>query len=160
MLPADAQTVNNLENGYRLQVTSFDKKSYGAHLKQYMGAVKAHLEKTAPERVADFMKGAQNFAKKVLGNFSEYEFFTTESMVCILFPSSFHPPPHFSYHCSLDAARATSAPNSLIPSNTPPSASLALRTPMVLFSSSSGRRRLPTLPSTSGRMASLSARCK
>lgn len=46
-----------------------------------MAAVKAHLEKTAPERVADFMKGAQTFAKRVLGNFSEYEFYTTESMV-------------------------------------------------------------------------------
>jgi hypothetical protein len=81
VLPADAQTVNNLENGYRLQPTAFDKKSYGAHLKAYMGAIKAHLEKTQPERVADFMKGAQTFAKKVIGNFSEYEFFTTESMV-------------------------------------------------------------------------------
>lgn len=80
-LPADAKTVNNLEDGYHLLPTSFDKKSYGAHLKTYMGAVKAHLEKTNPERVADFMKGAQTFAKRVLGNFSEYEFYTTESMV-------------------------------------------------------------------------------
>lgn len=85
VLPADAQTVNNLEHGYRLQPTSFDKKSYGAHLKTYMGAVKAHLEKTNPTRVAEFMKGAQTFAKRVLGNFSDYEFYTTESMVCFFF---------------------------------------------------------------------------
>lgn len=61
--------------------TSFDKKSYGAHLKQYMAAVKAHLEKSNPERVAEFMKGAQTFAKRVLGKFDDYEFYTCESMV-------------------------------------------------------------------------------
>ena len=64
-----------------MTATSFDKKSYGAHLKAYMGAIKAHLEKTNPERVTEFMKGAQTFAKRVLGKFDDYEFYTTESMV-------------------------------------------------------------------------------
>jgi hypothetical protein len=45
-----------------------------------MKAVKAHLQENAPERVAPFEKGAQAFAKKIIGNFKNYEFYCGESM--------------------------------------------------------------------------------
>jgi hypothetical protein len=69
-----AQTVNNVVHSFRLQSTQFDKKSYLTYLKGYMKAVKEHLQKVNPDRVADFEKGAQAFAKKVVANFKDYEF--------------------------------------------------------------------------------------
>ena len=39
-----------------------------------MKAVKAELEKSKPERVEAFEKGAQAFAKKIVANFKDYEF--------------------------------------------------------------------------------------
>jgi hypothetical protein len=45
-----------------------------------MKAVKAYLEKNKPERVEAFEKGAQAFAKKIVANFKDYEFYTGESM--------------------------------------------------------------------------------
>ena len=45
-----------------------------------MKAVKTHLAETNPERIPAFEKGASVFAKKVLGNFKDYEFWTGESM--------------------------------------------------------------------------------
>jgi hypothetical protein len=45
-----------------------------------MKAVKAKLETTNPDRVATFEKAAAGFAKKVIGNFKDYEFYTGESM--------------------------------------------------------------------------------
>ena len=53
-----------------------------------MKAVKAHLQSTNPDRVPIFEKKAAEFAKKVVGNFKDYEFYTGESMV----RSSSHPP--------------------------------------------------------------------
>merc|ERR1711907_905843 len=38
------------------------------------------LEETKPERVADFQQGAQSFVKQILGSFSEYTFYTGESL--------------------------------------------------------------------------------
>lgn len=64
----------------RLQSTTFDKKSYLTYLKDYMKAVKAKLGETNPDRVPAFEKGAQAFAKKIVGNFKDYEFFIGESM--------------------------------------------------------------------------------
>jgi len=61
----------------RLQSTSFDKKGYLTYLKGYMKAVKAKL---AEDEVAAFEKGAQAFAKKIVANFKDYEFYTGESM--------------------------------------------------------------------------------
>jgi len=46
-----------------------------------MKAVKAHLQSTNPDRVPVFEKKAAEFAKKVVGNFKDYEFYTGESMV-------------------------------------------------------------------------------
>ncbi|KAL7004778.1 hypothetical protein EMMF5_005693 [Cystobasidiomycetes sp. EMM_F5] len=75
-----AQTVINAVHSFRLSSTQFDKKSYLTYLKGYMKAIKGHLEKNNPERVAAFEKGAQTFAKKVVANFKDYEFYTGESM--------------------------------------------------------------------------------
>ncbi|KAK8866038.1 hypothetical protein IAR55_001189 [Kwoniella newhampshirensis] len=55
-------------------------QAYLTYLKGYMKAVKAHLEKTNPDRVAAFEKGAQAFAKKIVGNFKDYEFYIGEGM--------------------------------------------------------------------------------
>ncbi|RVD87579.1 uncharacterized protein DFL_001804 [Arthrobotrys flagrans] len=70
-------TVNNVVYSFRLQSTSFDKKSYLTYLKGYMKAVKAKLD---PSRVEAFEKGAQAFAKKIVGGFKDYEFYVGESM--------------------------------------------------------------------------------
>jgi hypothetical protein len=71
-----AETVNNVVHSFRLQPTTFDKKTYLTYLKGYMKAVKAKL---AEDRVEDFEKGAQAFAKKIIANFKDYEFYTGES---------------------------------------------------------------------------------
>ncbi|KAI8444868.1 translationally-controlled tumor protein [Phakopsora pachyrhizi] len=75
-----AQTVNNLVHTFRLQSTTFDKKSYLTYLKGYMKSVKAHLQSSNPDRVAAFEKEAQEAAKKIVANFKDYEFFVGESM--------------------------------------------------------------------------------
>jgi len=75
-----AKQVNNVVHSFRLQPTNFDKKSYLAHLKAYMKAIKAKLETDDKVRVEVFEKGAQAFAKKVIANFKDYEFYTGESM--------------------------------------------------------------------------------
>jgi len=74
------QQVNNVVHSFRLQETSFDKKSYGTYLKAYMKAVKAKLEKLDPDRIQAFEKGAAAHAKKILGDFKNYQFFIGESM--------------------------------------------------------------------------------
>jgi len=75
--------VNNIVHSFRLQSTSFDKKSYMAYLKGYMKAVKAALqEKGAPEEeIKAFESGAQTYVKgKLIPNFKDLEFYTGESM--------------------------------------------------------------------------------
>ena len=69
-------------HSFRLNETSFDKKSYLTHLKDYMKKVKAKLkENNAPQSEIDaFEKGASAYAKKIVGNFKDYEFLTGESM--------------------------------------------------------------------------------
>merc|ERR1712225_69517 len=74
------QRVNNIVHSFRLTETQFDKKSYMTYLKGYMKAVKAHLATANPDRVAAFEKGAAAYAKKVLGSFNDWQFFTGESM--------------------------------------------------------------------------------
>jgi len=75
-----ASQVNNVVHSFRLQSTTFDKKSYLTYLKGYMKAVKAKLAETNPERVEPFEKGAAAYAKKIVANFKDFEFFTGESM--------------------------------------------------------------------------------
>ncbi|KAF4619231.1 hypothetical protein D9613_005046 [Agrocybe pediades] len=79
-LEEGAKSVNNVVYSFRLQSTSFDKKSYLTYLKGYMKAVKEKLSETAPDEVAAFEKGAAAYAKKIIANFKDYEFYTGESM--------------------------------------------------------------------------------
>jgi hypothetical protein len=74
------KTVNNVVYSFRLQETSFDKKSYMTYIKGYMKSVKAKLQESNPDRVGGFEKAATPFIKKVLENFKDYEFFVGESM--------------------------------------------------------------------------------
>jgi hypothetical protein len=76
-----AVKVNNVVNSFRLSATSFDKKSYLPYLKGYMKAVKQHLKDTgkSDEEVKDFETKAQGFAKKIIANFKDWEFYTGES---------------------------------------------------------------------------------
>ncbi|PCH41026.1 translationally controlled tumor-associated [Wolfiporia cocos MD-104 SS10] len=75
-----ATQVNNVVYSFRLQSTQFDKKTFLTYLKGYMKAVKTSLQETNPDRVEAFEKGAQAFAKKLVANFKDYEFYTGESM--------------------------------------------------------------------------------
>ncbi|KAJ3521522.1 hypothetical protein NM688_g9006 [Phlebia brevispora] len=75
-----AQVVNNIVHSFRLQQTSFDKKSYLSYLKGYMKAVKVYLQDNSPDQVEAFEKSAQGFAKKIVGNFKDYEFYVGENM--------------------------------------------------------------------------------
>ena len=74
------ETVNNVVYSMRLRSTQFDKKSYLTYLKGYMKKVKAHLAEKTPERVEAFEKAAQSYAKKIIGSFSDWEFYTGDSM--------------------------------------------------------------------------------
>lgn len=51
-----------------------------AYIKEYMKAIQAYLQSKKPERLPIFEKGAAGYVKKVLGNFSNYGFFTGENM--------------------------------------------------------------------------------
>ncbi|KAK4241688.1 putative translationally-controlled tumor protein [Achaetomium macrosporum] len=74
--------VNNIIHSFRLQQTQFDKKGYLAYLKGYMKAVKAKLQEAGKpeEEIKQFETGAQTFAKKIIANFKDWEFYTGESM--------------------------------------------------------------------------------
>ncbi|KAI9897601.1 hypothetical protein N3K66_007457 [Trichothecium roseum] len=77
-----AALVNNVVNSFRLQSTTFDKKSYLTYLKGYMKAVKSKLQDLGKptEYITEFEKNAQGFVKEVLlPNFKDFEFYTGES---------------------------------------------------------------------------------
>lgn len=93
-LEEGATQVNNVVHSFRLQSTSFDKKSYLTYLKarniliytsfdranrwmnlqSYMKAVKEKLAESNPDQVQDFEKGAAAYAKKIIANFKDFEF--------------------------------------------------------------------------------------
>ncbi|KAL1296740.1 hypothetical protein AAFC00_000210 [Neodothiora populina] len=77
-----AETVIDVVHSFRLNETSFDKKSYLTYLKGYMKKVKETMKanKASDEDVTAFEKGAAAYAKKIVGNFKDYEFFIGESM--------------------------------------------------------------------------------
>ncbi|GEQ70465.1 hypothetical protein JCM33374_g4142 [Metschnikowia sp. JCM 33374] len=79
-LEEGVETVNNVVYSFRLQQTSFDKKSFLTYIKGYMKAVKAKLAETDPDQVEVFEKGAQVYVKKVIGSFKDWDFYTGESM--------------------------------------------------------------------------------
>jgi len=78
-LEGGATTVNNVVYSFRLQSTTYDKKTYLAHLKGYMKTVADKLGEDATA-VADFKAKANVFAKKIVSNLKDYEFYTGESM--------------------------------------------------------------------------------
>ncbi|EME85386.1 uncharacterized protein MYCFIDRAFT_60259 [Pseudocercospora fijiensis CIRAD86] len=77
-----AQTVIDIVHSFRLNETAFDKKGYLSYLKGYMKTVKEKLKENGAdeEAIKEFEKGAQGFAKKIVANFKDYEFFIGESM--------------------------------------------------------------------------------
>lgn len=77
--PSEEKVINIVASS-KLQTTSFDKKQFMSYIKMYIGKIVAHLEANNAARVPAFKAGAQNFVKKVLGNFDEYTFWTGESM--------------------------------------------------------------------------------
>jgi len=79
-LEEGAETVNDVVYSFRLQSTSFDKKSFLTYLKGYMKAIKTHLQEKKPDRVEAFEKGAAAYAKKIVANFKDFEFYTGEGM--------------------------------------------------------------------------------
>lgn len=76
------QQVIDIVHSFRLNETSFDKKSYLSHLKGYMKAVKEKMTANgaSEDQVKEFEKGASGFAKKIVANFKDYEFLIGESM--------------------------------------------------------------------------------
>ncbi|KAF8951922.1 hypothetical protein BGZ52_009102 [Haplosporangium bisporale] len=90
VLEDGVNTVNNVVYSFRLQSSSFDKKSYGVYLKGYMKAVKAKISEAAIKDGKDskdveaivkaFETSATAEAKKILGAFKDYEFYIGESM--------------------------------------------------------------------------------
>jgi len=74
------ETVNDVIDAFKLKSTPFDKKGYLGYLKGYMKAIKAHLQDKNPDRVEAFEKGAAAYAKKVVANFKDFEFYIGESM--------------------------------------------------------------------------------
>ncbi|KAJ2533470.1 hypothetical protein IWW43_002726 [Coemansia sp. RSA 1935] len=79
-LDDSSETVNDVVHAGRLQETQFDKKSYMIYIKGYMKAIKAKLQETKPESVAEFEKNAATLVKKIIGDIKNYEFYTGESM--------------------------------------------------------------------------------
>ena len=77
-----AKQVIDVIHSFRLNETSFDKKTYLSHLKGYMKAVKEALKKkgASDDEIKEFEAGAQKFAKKIIGSFKDYEFLIGESM--------------------------------------------------------------------------------
>ncbi|KAI1457241.1 translationally-controlled tumor protein [Annulohypoxylon moriforme] len=77
-----AQKVNNIIHSFRLQPTSFDKASYLSYLKGYMKRLAKHLKDSgkSEDEIKEFQTKAQGFAKKIVSNFKDYEFYTGESM--------------------------------------------------------------------------------
>ncbi|KAK4248373.1 putative translationally-controlled tumor protein [Corynascus novoguineensis] len=76
------QKVNNIIHSFNLQQTGFDKKGYVNYLKGYMKAVKSKLQEAgkSADEIKAFETGAQAFAKKIIANFADYEFYTGEKM--------------------------------------------------------------------------------
>ena len=78
-LVSSVRTVNNIVESFRLQETNFDKKGYMTYIKAYMKSISERVKEKTPDRLAEFQKGAQNYVKKVLENFSEYQFYVGEN---------------------------------------------------------------------------------
>jgi len=69
------QKVVDVVHFNRLVETFFDKKAYMAHIKGYLKALNDKIKAVDEAASTKFMANAQVFVKKVLGDFSEYQFF-------------------------------------------------------------------------------------
>ncbi|XP_053563971.1 translationally-controlled tumor protein [Bombina bombina] len=78
----DSTTVTGVDIvlNHKLVETGFTKESYKRYIKGYMKAIKDKLEESNPERVKPFMSGAAEKIKAILGNFTNYQFYMSESM--------------------------------------------------------------------------------
>uniref|UniRef100_H3CFQ0 Translationally-controlled tumor protein homolog n=1 Tax=Tetraodon nigroviridis TaxID=99883 RepID=H3CFQ0_TETNG len=65
---------------HNLQPSAFSKKSYMVYVKDYMKAIKSHLEEHNPERVADFMKAAPAAIKRITSDFDNFQFYSGSTM--------------------------------------------------------------------------------
>ncbi|EMR09209.1 hypothetical protein PNEG_02545 [Pneumocystis murina B123] len=74
------EIVNNVVYSFRLVSTTYTKKDYQVYIKSYLKKLKQYLQENRPDRVEVFEKGVTTFIKKVLANFSDYDFFIGESM--------------------------------------------------------------------------------
>ena len=79
-LDEGSENVNNIIYAFRLQQTSFDKKSFMSYIKSYMKRVKTYLQENKPDEVEAFEKGATAYVKKVISTFNDWDFYTGESM--------------------------------------------------------------------------------
>jgi len=76
-----AEKVNNLVNAHRLQVTTYDKKTYMTHIKGYCTRLKKKVQENDPERVKPFEEGCKKYFGEMVKNFSEISnFYTGEGM--------------------------------------------------------------------------------
>jgi hypothetical protein len=77
-----AQTVIDVVHSFRLTSVPFDKKAYLGHLKDYMKKVKTSLKDNgaSDDTVKEFETGASAYAKKIIANFKDYDFYIGESM--------------------------------------------------------------------------------
>merc|ERR1712137_58407 len=76
------ETKIDVVHSFRLNETGFDKKGYLTYLKGYMKSVKEALKNKGADEatIKDFESKAAGYAKKIISNFKDYEFFTGESM--------------------------------------------------------------------------------
>nr|A1KXP4.1 RecName: Full=Translationally-controlled tumor protein homolog; Short=TCTP; AltName: Allergen=Cla h TCTP [Cladosporium herbarum]AAR08428.1 translationally controlled tumor protein [Cladosporium herbarum] len=76
------ETKIDVVHAFQLQETNFDKKAYLGHLKSYMKKIKESMAASgaSEDEVKEFEKGAQTFAKRVVGSFKDYEFLIGPSM--------------------------------------------------------------------------------
>lgn len=65
----------NLVEAHGLQLASFDKAGYAAHLEGYLKRVETYLSENNPARVAEFKKEAREVADAVAADFDSYTFY-------------------------------------------------------------------------------------
>ncbi|KAI9766905.1 MAG: hypothetical protein M1840_006202 [Geoglossum simile] len=74
-----SEQVIDIVDAFSLQRVQFNKKSYVAHMRPYLKHIKEYLKdkKANEETIKGFQTRAENYVKKILQNFKEYDFYTT-----------------------------------------------------------------------------------
>jgi len=65
---------------FRLEQTSFDKKSFISHIKGYLKELKTKVQDKSPDRVSGFEDKAKTLVKGILDQIDDYTFYTGDSM--------------------------------------------------------------------------------